>query len=179
MSSGKARAVINEAVVDAAYPTPVFDLSDYVSLEDCLGSIDSEAVLVQYVASDETMVSIGGEGNQCWEETGTVVIHYVIPTGFISAPAVEKCDLIRYDLRGMRLSREITVESMTPFVDFGISQGLTGQWHNWVSSMFYVRRLHGEGDPAVDPGTSFIRIIGAGDTRITGDGDTRIIREIA
>lgn len=178
MSSAKARRVITEAVVLAAYPTPVFDVSDYVSLDDALGEIDSTVVLIQYAASGEELASVGADGNQCWEETGGVVLHYIVPTGFESEPAVQKCDKIRYALRGKRLSREIACESVSPFVDFGQSQGITGAWKSWVSNMFYVRRLFGEGDPLVDPGTAFIRIIGAGDIRITGDGDTRIVREV-
>jgi hypothetical protein len=123
--------------------------------------------------------SIGGEGNQCWEETGSVIIHVVVPTGFASFPVVQVCDSLRFALRGRRLSKEITIESMTPFVDFGVGEGVNGAWHGWAANLFYVRRLHGEGDGPIPPGTSFIRIIGAGDTRITGDGDTRIIKRVA
>ena len=179
MSSYTARYVINEAVTAAANPLPVFDLSDYVSFEDCLSQIDSQAVLVQYVASDETIQSIGGEGNQCWEETGSVVIHFIVPTGFDSDPVVQICDGLRYSLRGKRLSKEITIENMSPFTDFGVGEGVNGAWHGWASNLYYVRRLHGEGEGPIPPGTSYIRIIGTGDTRITGDGDTRIIKRVA
>jgi hypothetical protein len=142
MSSSDVRTAINAAVTAAAAPTPVFDLSDYVSLEDCLGDIDSEALLIQYVATGERVASIGVEGNQGWEEDGSVVLHLVVPTGFNSAPVASKGDAIRYQLRGMRLDPKIVIEACDPFTDFGGgSTGLYGgAWHGWASNLYYVRR---------------------------------------
>ena len=142
MSSLDVRQAINAAVTAAASPIPAFDLSDYVSSSEALGEINSEAVLIQYVVSDEIVSSIGGEGNQGWTQTGTVVLHLVVPTGFESDPVVTKGDEIRNALRGQRLTANITVESCDPFTDFGAgSTGLYGgAWHGWASNLFYRRR---------------------------------------
>mgnify|MGYP001813143057 FL=1 len=141
MSSLDVRQAINDAVTAAAAPIPVHDLSDFVSLEDALPETSSEVVLVQYVTSSEVMASIGGEGNQGWEQTGTVVIHYITPTGFESDPVVTKGDEIREALRGRRVGGNITIESCEPFTDFGVGVGLYGgAWHGWASNLFYTRR---------------------------------------
>lgn len=127
------------AVISAASPIDVFDLSDYVTLEECLGDVDSEAVLIQYIASDENIQTIGGYGNQGYEETDSVALHYMVPTGFDSSPTVATGDSIREDLRGQRLTSDITVESVSPFID--MPSGLYGgAWHGWVSNLFIVRR---------------------------------------
>ena len=144
MSSLDVRQAITAAVTAAAAPLPVFDLSDYTSLEEALpdaGDPTTEAILVQYVTSSEVMASIGGEGNQGWEQTGTVVIHYITPTGFESDPVVTKGDEIREALRGRRVGGNITIESCEPFTDFGVGVGLYGgAWHGWASNLFYTRR---------------------------------------
>ena len=127
------------AVISAASPIDVFDLSDYVTLEECLGDVDSQAVLIQYIASDENIQTIGGYGNQGYEETDSVALHYMVPTGFDSSPTVATGDSIREDLRGQRLTSDITVESVSPFID--MPSGLYGgAWHAWVSNLFIVRR---------------------------------------
>ena len=139
MASLEVRDAVKAAVVTAASPIDVFDLSDYVTLEDALGDVDSEAVLIQYIASDESIQTIGGYGNQGYEETDSVALHYMVPTGFDSSPTVATGDSIREDLRGQRLTSEITVESVSPFVD--MPSGLYGgAWHAWVSNLFIVRR---------------------------------------
>ena len=142
MSSPDVRTAINAAVTAAAAPIPTFDLSDYVSLEDCLGAIDSKAVLVQYIATGERVATIGGEGNQGWEEDGSVVLHLVVPAGFASAPVTAEGEAIRVQLRGMRLTPKVTVESCDPFTDFGAGSlsMYPGAWHGWASNLFYVRR---------------------------------------
>jgi hypothetical protein len=145
MASGSVRTAINSAVTTAAAPLPVFDLSDFVTLEECLGQIDSQCILIQYVASSERVATIGGEGNQGWEEDGSAVLHYMVPTGFESAPIVTKGDQIRDDLRGTRLTSDITIEALDPFTDFGAgSTGLYGgAWHGWASNLYYVNRTCG------------------------------------
>ena len=139
MASLDVRDAVKAAVVTAASPIDVFDLSDYVTLEDALGEVDSEAVLIQYIASDEGIVTIGGSGNQGYEENDSVALHLMVPTGFESSPTVTTGDSIREQLRGQRLTSEIVVESVSPFVD--MPSGLYGgAWHGWVSNLFIVRR---------------------------------------
>jgi len=139
MSSEDVRVAINLAVAEAAAPTAVYDLSDYVTLDDALGEIDSEAVLVQYIASDEQAVTIGGYQNQGWEETGNVVLHYMVPGGFNSASAVQKCDTMRKYLRRRRLTSSVVIEACTPFSDSGGGM-YSGNSHAWISNLYYERR---------------------------------------
>lgn len=144
MASKNVRDSINTAVTALASPWPTFDLSDYVSLEEVLSDISTEAVLIQYVVSDDLMQTIGGEGNQGWEESGTAVIHLIIPTGFASDSAVNKGDEIRKGIRGRRLTSEVVVESCSPFVDFGGGGfGVNGAVHGWAANMFYTRSTCG------------------------------------
>lgn len=142
MASLDVRTAINAAVTTAAAPMSVYDLSDYLELGDVLAAVDSEAVLIQYGPSDENLASIGGSGNQGWEQSGVVTLHLVVPSGFASAPAVTKGDAIREALRGQRLTSKITVEACEPFTDFGAgSTGLYGAaWKGWSANLFYVRR---------------------------------------
>jgi hypothetical protein len=139
MSSQAARTAIIDAITPLADPLLVYNLSDYVSLEEVLTNITGQAVLIQFVVAEDNIQTIGGEGNQGYEETGTAVIHLIVPTGFDSSPVVAKGDSIRLGLRGRRLSDAVTVESMAPFVDFS-SIGVDGAVHGYSSSLFYNRR---------------------------------------
>ena len=145
MSSLEVREAINTAVAAAAAPWPVFNLSDFITLEEALGEYDSESILIQYITAGEFIASIGGENNNGWEEDGTVVLHMVVPTGFASTPTVTKGDEIRNALKGKRLTSQITIESCEPFTDFGGgATGLySGAWHGWASNLYYVRRSCG------------------------------------
>ena len=140
MSSLPVRTALRAAVEAEAAPWAVFDLSDYVSLDDCLGEIDSQAVLIQYVASDENPVSIAGGNLHGWSEDSTAVLHLVVPIGFESSPVVIKGDEIREALRGTRLTSEITIRAIAPFTDFS-GLGLYGvAWKGWSSNVFINRR---------------------------------------
>ena len=139
MASLEVRTAVMDAVSAAASPIDTFNLSDYITLDECLGEITSEAVLVQFIAADESVQTIGGAGSLGFEETDSVALHYIVPTGFASTPAVEKGDQIREELRGQRLTPEITVESVSPMID--MPSGLYGGgWKSWVSNLFIVKR---------------------------------------
>lgn len=141
MSSADVRQQVFSAVEALAAPWPTYDTSDYINLEDILQNNTDSCVLVQFITADDVMASIGGEGNQGWEESGTIVLHLMVPAGFTSDAAVTKGEELRNGLRGSRLGR-ITLESVEPFTDFGA--GATGMyggaWKGWASNMFYVRR---------------------------------------
>lgn len=145
MSSESARASILAAVTAAAAPLPVEDVSDFVTLVDALPTNSSEVVLVQYAVSDERVATIGGEGNQSWEEDGTVVLHLVIPSGNTSAAAVAKGEAIRQALRGTRHGK-VTIEACSPFTDYsnGASGLYGGAWKGWASNLYYVSRDCGQ-----------------------------------
>jgi len=144
MSSLEVRTAVNQAVADAT-TINTYDISDYVTLEDCLSSIDSEAVLIQYITSGERIASIGGPNNQGWEEDGSVVLHLVVPTGFNSGPTIATGDAIRSQLKGKRITPNITIEACDPFTDYGAgSTGLYGgAWKGYASNLYYVNRSCG------------------------------------
>ena len=144
MSSPEVRQSINGAVA-AASPIPVYDLSDYLTLDEVLGSISSKAVLVQYVTSGERFASVGSPGTAGWEEDGIVVLHYVVPSGFGSTTDLNDADAIRLALRGQRLSPNVTIESVEPFTDFGgDATGLYGAaYKGYASNLYYVNRTCG------------------------------------
>lgn len=144
MSSLAVRNAIKAAVEAAAGAIPVRDLSDYVELKDALADINSQAVLIQYTASDERVECIGGANTAQWEEDGTVVLHLVVPTGFDSAPVVTQGDAIKSVLRGQRLGTSITIESCSPFTDFGGATGLYGgAWKGWAANLYYTSHSSG------------------------------------
>jgi hypothetical protein len=144
MSSQAARTAILAAITPLASPWPVYNASDYNEFEEIMNGVSAEVVVVQFMASDDQLQSIGGEGNQCWEETGNAIIHMLVPTGFDSGPVVDKGDTIREGLRGSRIANDVVIESVSPFVDFGGAvQGVNGPVHGWTSNAFYERRSHG------------------------------------
>lgn len=144
MSSGLVRQAIEAAITPLANPWQVFDLSDYETIEQVLPEISSNSVLLQYVIADDVVQTIGGEGNQGWEESGTVVVHLILPAGFDSSAAVNKGDEIRVGLRGRRLNSEVVIESCSPFVDFGGGGfGVNGAVHGWAANVFYTRNTCG------------------------------------
>jgi hypothetical protein len=138
MSSQDARTAIIDALTPLADPLLVYNLSDYVSLEEVLTNITGQAVLIQFVVASDDIQTIGGEGNQGYEETGSPVIHIITPTGFASAPTIIKGDEIRKGLRGRRLTNSVVIENMSPFVDFG-AIGVDGAVHGYSASLFYSR----------------------------------------
>jgi hypothetical protein len=142
MSSPDVRDAINEAVKSASAPLPVYDLSDWNDSRDILQSVSTKCVIVQYVVADEEMMNISSEGNQGWEQTGTVVVHYVEPSGYPSRDALTVCENIRNQLRGRRVDDKTAIEECSPFTDFGSSSfGLEGgAWKGWASNLFYRRR---------------------------------------
>jgi len=140
MSSGGVRAAIKAAFA-AQFPTlKAYDLSDYVSLSDLPNTVDNEHyVVLQFIGGSDDVVSIGGEGNQGWLESGVVAIHLMGQTGFDSAPVIALGDQIRLAMRGRRLG-DVLVESVTTFEDqTGNSVNLDGGIHGWIAYLYYNR----------------------------------------
>jgi hypothetical protein len=140
MSSQEVRTAIIDAITPLVAPWPVFNVSDYQDIEEILLGINAQTVLVQFVVANETQQNIAGEGNQGWEEDGSTVIHLIVPTGFDSTPVIVKGEEIQKGMRGKRLPNGVTIETMSPFVDFSGSIGVDGAVHGFASSLFYNRR---------------------------------------
>lgn len=119
----------------------VFNLSDYVSITELPVNTTQECIVVNFVAANDRMVTVGGDGNQGWEETGTVGIHWLVPTGFDSDPVLQRCEALRLSLRGRRFGK-IYIEEVEPFMDSGSPVDLTG-WTGFSSYLAYTRNTCG------------------------------------
>ena len=138
MSSGSVRNALRAAVDALAAPMPVFDMSDYQSISDIPVNTMDTFILIQYIGGDDSMVTIGGEGNQGFEETGVAALHIVTPTGFDSANTIQTADNIRLGLRGRRLTQDVVVEAVEPFTDqVGAAIQIDGGYHGYSSNLFY------------------------------------------
>lgn len=146
MSTPAVRTAIMAEITTAAQAVepgiPIFDLSDYVSIEDLPLNDANEAVLVDFVAAGERMTTIGGSGNQGWEEDGTTAIHWLCPTGFKSQPILTKCESLRIAVRGKRLGK-IVLEEFQPFMDSGSPIDVDGGWTGFSSLLYYTRNTCG------------------------------------
>lgn len=144
MSTPSVRSAIL-ADIQALVPAglQVFDLSDYHSIRDLPVNTTQQAFLVDFVAASDRMTTIGGEGNQGWEENGTVALHWLFPTGFASAPSLALCEALRVQLRGKRLTDRVAIESVEPFADSGSPIDIDAGWTAFSSLMFYSRNTCG------------------------------------
>lgn len=129
-------------VVALVAPLQTFNLSDYVSIGDLPLNSTEECLLVDFVTANERITTIGGEGNQGWEESGTVGLHWLCPTGFNAQPILAKAESLRLQLRGRRLGK-IAIESVEPFMDSGSPIDIDAGWTAYTAYMFYTRNSCG------------------------------------
>lgn len=136
MSTPSVRTTLLTEITALANPTPVFNLSDYVTLEELLATQTDRCVLVDFAASSERIATIGDTDSLGFEETGTVAIHWLAPTGFQSTPTLDLAEAMRVDLRGRRFGK-IRIESVDPFADAGSPVDRKGLWTGFTSLLFY------------------------------------------
>lgn len=136
MSSPTVRTALNAEIETLAGAIPVFDLSDYVEIKDLPLNDTQQAILLQYVASSDRIATIGGQTSVSFEETGTVGIHWLCPTGFESAPILAAAETMRQALRARRLG-DLVVESIEPFSDSGSPIDVDGGWTGFSSLLYY------------------------------------------
>ena len=144
MSSPQVRSAVM-SVLNGTFPTLfIRDLSSYSSIDDLPSNSTGVVLLVQFNGGDEGMINIAGEGNQGWEERGSIALHYLIPTGFDFTPSLSQMEAIRLSLRGMRLQDSVVIESAVPFTDqISNALSLDGGWQGWVSYVSYTRYVCG------------------------------------
>lgn len=142
MTTPTIRQALLTEVNRLAGTVPVFDMSDYHSIDDLPSNITDECLLVDFISSSDRMTTIGGSGNQGWEEDGAVALHWLAPTGFLSTPILNKCEAFRLALRGRRLGK-VVVESVEPFADAGSPVDIDGPWTGYSSLMFYTHNSCG------------------------------------
>lgn len=136
MSTPGVRDTLIAEIEQLAAPCSVFNLSDYVSVDDLPVGDSEQCVLLDFVASSERIASIGDPDNLGFEETGTVAIHWLAPRGFASGPVLTAAETVRKNLRGRRISN-IVVESVEPFADSGSPIDEKGRWTGFSSLLFY------------------------------------------
>ena len=140
MSSPKVRSAIMDKLVADFPAMNIKDLSSYVSISDVGSNLTDTMLLVQHVGGSERMINIAGEGNQGWEEDGSVVLHYVIPTGFDFKPHLPTMENIRDSLKGRRLKNDVVIRSVTPFSDqVSNAVRVDGGWHGWSAYVAFYR----------------------------------------
>lgn len=143
MSNPDVRQAIMTEVAAQVAPLPCFNLSDYASVQDLPANTTEECVLVDFIASNDRMITIGGDGNQGWEESGSVAIHWLCPTGFLSLPILQKAEAVRLKLRGRRLARNLVIEAVDPFADAGSPVDIDSGWTAYSAYLFYTRNSCG------------------------------------
>lgn len=110
---------------------PVFDLSDYVSIDDLPAASDSSALLVQFGVGIQDIAAIGAPGLDGWQETGVIYLHLLRPTGEPSATALDWCEQLAALFRGRRLGRLRILNLQTATDLDGAAIRLDGKWHGW------------------------------------------------
>jgi hypothetical protein len=135
MTTPAIRTALLAEIAAQVSPLEVFNLSDYVSVNDLPVSTTERCLLVDFVASSDNMITIGGRGNQGWQEIGTVAIHWLVPMGFDSAPDLANAEVLRLALRGRRLG-DVLIESVEPFADSG-TPVLDSGWMGFSSLLSY------------------------------------------
>ena len=145
MSSVVVRTEVLAAVKALATSYKVIDYSE-VAPDPIPDNQTDTFIIVQFVGGTDEMIDIGGEGNQGWEEIGTVMLHLLAPTGFSSVPTLALGETIRTGLRGRRLgkNKDVVIEAVEPWTDVaGAAIRVQGPWHGFVSNLEYTRYVCG------------------------------------
>jgi len=135
MTTPAIRTAITAEIEGLVSPVPVYNLSAYVSTRDLPVSTTERCLLIDFVASNEMMTTIGTTGNQGWRELGTVAIHWLAPMGFDSDADLVNAEALRLALRGRRLG-DVLIESVEPFADSG-SPVLDSGWMGFSTLLSY------------------------------------------
>jgi hypothetical protein len=127
MSTPTVSTAISGYIEPLVAPLPVFILEDYISLDD-LPSV-SQCLLLGFTVSDEQITTIGDTDSLGFEEFGTVVIHWLYPTGFDSESIRTAAETLRLSLRGRRIG-DIIIEGVEPFKQ---ARSLVDEHSQWTA----------------------------------------------
>ena len=142
MTTPAIRQALIAYITPLVAPLQVFDLTEDTSVADLPVNSTQECLLVDFIAASDSMVTIGGEGNQGWEQDGTVALHWLMPTGFAVAPVMAKSETLRLALRGRRIGK-VALESVEPFMQSGSPIGIDGGWTGLSSLIYYTNYSFG------------------------------------
>lgn len=142
MSTPDVRTRLLAEITALAGTVQVFDLTNYVSLDDIKVEDQEQYILVDFVASSDRPTSIGDPDNLGFEESGSVAIHWMTPTGFSPTPALVAAEALRKGLRGRRYDALI-VEEISPFMDFGSPVDSDSRWTGFTALLSYSQHSYG------------------------------------
>jgi hypothetical protein len=136
MSTPSVMAALLAQIEALAAPVKVYDLGNYVDISSLPLNDDAECVLVDFATSSERIASIGAPSSLGFEETGTVAIHWLRPTGFSGSAVLAKAETMRLQLRGKRFG-DIIVESSEPFKHATSPIDAAGKFRGIASLLYY------------------------------------------
>ena len=140
MSSTDVRTIVKNEMdaFSAANNIAWFDLSDYNDNSDLPSSLSEPFLLVQYVGGMDNIATLATDGIG-WIESGLIMIHIVVPTGFKAKIALDIASNI-IPIFEMRRFGQVVFEEFDAFTDqVGSAIRVDGAWHGWTGAIAYYR----------------------------------------
>ena len=139
MTSPAIRQAVKDELAANWSLCPVFDLSDYITLDDMPAGPTDKVLLLSFGFSSESMVTIAHTGSHGWQEIGVFYFHLLFPTGDDAAEALVWGEQLRTLFRGKRFD-DVIIDSVPPFTDQdGAAIRLNGRWHGWSAPASFYR----------------------------------------
>jgi hypothetical protein len=137
MSSPAFRALVLGVLADQWTACPVYDLSDYTSVDDLPAQGENPLLGVLFGRESQRLATIATQGTHGWEADGSFFLLLFLPTGEPSQRALDLGEQVRALFRGKRFGSYV-IDALDPFADFfGVETGVIGKWHRWVSTGSY------------------------------------------
>lgn len=112
MSSGFTRSTLERFLHDKWDDTDVFVVDDADDISTIPANTDRPWVGIEYLTSTEEVDCLPAN---MWRERGTILLHIVIPNGWVSSTAITLGDKLQRLLRGQRLD-ELVIQSVSPVI---------------------------------------------------------------
>ena len=139
MTSPAIRQAVKDALAASWSLCPVYDLSDYITLDDMPIGTTDKLLLLSFGFSSETMATIAIENFHGWQEIGVFYFHLLFPAGDDAAEALAWSEQLRALFRGRRFG-DVIIDSGPPFTDQdGAAIRLDGRWHGWSAPASFYR----------------------------------------
>jgi hypothetical protein len=133
MSSSAVRTEVKNYLQANWTETPIYDLSDFYSLEDLPSDLESW-LGIQFIGGLEEVRAIG---ETCYRERGIIFFHVVVQSGFDSANALSLCENLRDLMRALRVNSLVIEQVKPPNDSFGKALFFKGNWHGWAVETEY------------------------------------------
>jgi hypothetical protein len=112
MSSGFTRSTLERFLHDNWDDTDVFVVDDADDISMIPANTAKPWVGIEYLTSTEEVDCLPAN---MWRERGTILLHIVIPNGWVSSTAITLGDKLQRLLRGQRLD-ELVIQSVSPVI---------------------------------------------------------------